>query len=61
MNSPIPEPSEWNSAVAHSLAYPTHVLVPYLDADEVVHVECMGSAGQHEPSDCGFQTEGRRP
>jgi hypothetical protein len=53
----IPAPSEWNEAVTHSRARPTHVLVPYLDADGVVHVECLGSGSQYEPSDCGFTTE----
>lgn len=52
----LPEPGEWNPAVAHSLAYPTHVLGPYEDAGGVMHMCCDGDGDPNEPSNCDFDT-----
>lgn len=57
---PLPAPGEWNSAVAHSLANPTHVLGPYEDDDDVTHVRCDGDGDPWEPSNCDFTTEAVR-
>jgi len=55
--SPLPAPGEWNSAVEHSLANPTHILGPYEDQDGVMHVCCDGDGDPYEPSNCDFTTE----
>lgn len=52
-----PTHSEWKSAVRHSLDFPAHVLVPYLDLDGKVHVWCDGDGSPDEPSSCDFKTE----
>lgn len=53
----LPPASEWKSAVRHSLDFPAHVLVPYLDLDGKVHVWCDGDGSPDEPSSCDFKTE----
>jgi hypothetical protein len=55
--SVLPTPDEWNQAVAHSLANPTHILGPYEDTNGVVHVDCDGDGDPWEPSNCDFTTE----
>jgi hypothetical protein len=59
MTSPLPPAPEWNDALAHSLAYPDHILGPYEDPDGVVHMYCDGSGDPNEPSNCDFTTEER--
>ncbi len=36
----IPPVDEWNNAVTHSLAFPAHILGPYLGDDGEVHMDC---------------------
>jgi hypothetical protein len=55
--SVLPEPDEWNAAVEHSNANPTHILGPYEDACGVMHMCCDGDGDPYEPSNCGFTTE----
>jgi hypothetical protein len=52
----MPLPAEWNNAVAHSLDYPDHILGPYQDADDDMHICCDGSGDPYEPSNCDFDT-----
>jgi hypothetical protein len=54
--SVLPQPAEWNSAVEHSRACPTHILGPYEDEDGQMHMECNGDGDPNEPSNCGFVT-----
>lgn len=42
----LPPPDEWNRAVEHSTANPSHILGPYEDEDGTAHMECS----------CGFDT-----
>jgi hypothetical protein len=56
--SVLPPPAEWNAAVEHSTANPTHILGPYGDADGVVHMCCEGDGDPYEPSNCDFSTSG---
>ena len=53
----LPPPAEWNSAVAHSLANPTHILGPYEDDRGEMHMNCDGDGDPYEPSNCDFTTE----
>jgi hypothetical protein len=55
--SVLPEASEWNAAVEHSKAHPTHILGPYEDAYGALHMCCDGSGGPYEQSNCDFTTE----
>jgi hypothetical protein len=50
----LPAPAEWNSAVEHSRAYPTHILGPYEDADGRVRMYCDGDGDPYESSNCDF-------
>ena len=54
--SVLPPPDEWNSAVEHSTANPSHILGPYEDEDGQTHIECMGDGDPYEPSNCDFTT-----
>jgi hypothetical protein len=56
----LPPPGDWNRAVEHSNAYPTHILGPYEDDDGHVQMICDGDGDRYEPSNCDFDT-GRRP
>ena len=53
----LPAPEAWNDAVAHSLAYPTHILGPYEDTHGVMQMCCDGDGDPYEPSNCDFTTE----
>lgn len=44
--SVLPPPDEWNRAVEHSKANPSHILGPYEDVFDNTHMECS----------CGFDT-----
>lgn len=52
----MPPAAEWNRAVQHSLAYPTHILGPYEDQDGIMQMECTGDGDPYEPSNCDFDT-----
>ena len=52
----VPLAEEWNRAVEHSLANPTHILGPYEDQDGVVQMECVGDGDPFESSNCDFDT-----
>jgi hypothetical protein len=56
VTSPLPAPADWNSAVEHSLAFPTHILGPYEDEDGNMQMCCDGSGDPYEPSNCDFDT-----
>lgn len=52
----LPAPDEWNVALEHSLKNPTHILGPYCDADDEMHMACEGDGDPNEPSNCDFDT-----
>lgn len=54
--SVLPSADEWNRAVEHSLSNPTHILGPYADADDVVHMDCVGDGDPYEPPNCDFDS-----
>jgi hypothetical protein len=54
----LPSPAEWDRAVAHSAACPSHILGPYEDDDGTMHMACEGDGDPYEPSNCGFDTAG---
>lgn len=56
MSDTLPPPGEWNSAVAHSLEYPTHILGPYDCADGSMHMCCDGDGDPNGPPNCDFTT-----
>lgn len=56
MTAVLPEPEAWNDAVAHSLAFPTHILGPHEDDRGEIHMCCDGSGDPNEPSNCDFTT-----
>jgi hypothetical protein len=57
MSDVLPPRGEWNSAVAHSLEYPAHILGPYDDADGNMHMCCEGDGDPYERPNCDFTTE----